>query len=306
MFLTFIPSNGPICLSKCVCCVLFPARFVPMPSLQWALLSPGVRAEASRYLYRPNSWGPPSQSSEGWAERLSWKLQVKPSVGNVSLFPLFFLLSSSSPSLVFLPWVSRAVRVRSCSARVSWTARQTRLIWISCYIIFSFLSAPQPMFLPHFSSLKQTVFPRFQLKSWLFRTEQERLIFPPTAPQHILSFCCAGQSRPAVAKLSFLCFFPFLPLCGSCGACPILWISTLWSSLLTALPVTYFILSSLHSYHILSPPSWRPLSAFPLVKRSGGKRQSGLSIPPSVQGPSHSQTSHHRHAELTRGEEILT
>ncbi len=89
MFLTFIPSNGPICLSKCVCCVLFPARFVPMPSLQWAPLSPGVRVEASRYLYRPNSWGPPSQSSEGWVEKLSWKLQVKPSVGNVSLFPLF-------------------------------------------------------------------------------------------------------------------------------------------------------------------------------------------------------------------------
>lgn len=87
MFLTFIPSNGPICLSKCVCCVLFPARFVPMPSLQWAPLSPGVRAEASRYLYRPNSWGPPSQSSERWVEELSWKLQVKPSVGNVSLSP---------------------------------------------------------------------------------------------------------------------------------------------------------------------------------------------------------------------------
>lgn len=69
MFLTFIPSNGPICLSKCVCCVLFPARFVPMPSLQWAPLSPGVRAEASRYLYRLNSWGPPSQSSEGMRGR---------------------------------------------------------------------------------------------------------------------------------------------------------------------------------------------------------------------------------------------
>lgn len=76
MFLTFILSNGPICLSKCVCCVLFPARFVPMPSLRWAPLSPGVWAEASRYLYRPNSWGPPSQSSEGWVEKLSWKLQV--------------------------------------------------------------------------------------------------------------------------------------------------------------------------------------------------------------------------------------
>lgn len=65
MFLTFIPSNGPICLSKCVCCVLFPARFVPMLSLQWAPFSPGVRTEASRYLYRLNSWGPPSQRRVG-------------------------------------------------------------------------------------------------------------------------------------------------------------------------------------------------------------------------------------------------
>lgn len=81
MFPTFISSNGPICLSKCVCCVLFPAQFVPMPSLQWAPLSPGVRTEASCYLYRLNSWGPPSQRSRGWGEKLSWKVQVKPSVG---------------------------------------------------------------------------------------------------------------------------------------------------------------------------------------------------------------------------------
>lgn len=133
MFLTFIPSNGPICLSKCVCCVLFPARFVPMPSLQWAPLSPGVWAEASRYLYRPNSWGPPSQSSAGWLEKLSWKLQVKPSVGNVSLFPLFYSLVLLSV-ICLHPMGVQSGQVRLCSAQVNWTARQTSLTCLSSHL----------------------------------------------------------------------------------------------------------------------------------------------------------------------------
>lgn len=122
MFPTFIPSNGPICLSKCVCCVLFPARFVPMPSLRWARFLPGgVGAKASRYLYRRNSWGPPSQSGQGWLEKLSQELQVKPSVGNFSLFslslstPLSFFFSISAVFLmssVFLSWVSGSGQVR--------------------------------------------------------------------------------------------------------------------------------------------------------------------------------------------------
>lgn len=57
-----------------------------------------------------------------------------------------------------------------------------------------------------FFSLKHILLPCFQLKGWLFWTEQERLIFPPIVPCHILSFCCTGQSRPAVAELRFLCF----------------------------------------------------------------------------------------------------
>lgn len=32
------------------------------------------------------------EGSGGWVENLSWKLQVKPTVGNVSLFPLSFFL----------------------------------------------------------------------------------------------------------------------------------------------------------------------------------------------------------------------
>lgn len=124
MYLTFIPSNGPICLSKCVCCALFPAWFVPLPSLQWAPLSPGVQAEASRYLYRPNSWGPPSQSSEGWrvgggVEKLSWKLQVKPSVGNVSLLPYFFSLNLFSFSPFFFSQRPGQVMLNQTSGQIS-------------------------------------------------------------------------------------------------------------------------------------------------------------------------------------------
>lgn len=43
----------------------------------------------------------------GWVEKLSWKLQVKPSVGNVSLFSFFLTLLFSSSSFVFLPRVPR-------------------------------------------------------------------------------------------------------------------------------------------------------------------------------------------------------
>lgn len=48
MYLMFILSDGPICLSKCVCCVLFPAWFVPKPFL-WAPFSP-EEVWATRYL----------------------------------------------------------------------------------------------------------------------------------------------------------------------------------------------------------------------------------------------------------------
>ena len=48
------------------------------------------------------------------------------------------------------------------------------------------------------------------------------------------------------------------------------------------------------------------LSFFPHVDCSGGKTELSLSILPSVQGLCRSQTSHHRRAELMRGEEILT
>lgn len=82
-----------VCQNVYVVCFFRPDLFPCLPSNEPH--SPrGSEPKASRYLYRPNSWGPPSQSSEGWLEKLSWKLQVKPSVGNVSLFiPLVFFLS---------------------------------------------------------------------------------------------------------------------------------------------------------------------------------------------------------------------
>lgn len=64
---------------------------------------------------------------EGWVEKLTWKLQVNPSVGNVSLFTLFFPLSSSSPSVSFSQGCPRIGQVRSCTDHISCTAQQTSL-----------------------------------------------------------------------------------------------------------------------------------------------------------------------------------
>lgn len=162
MFITFIPSNGPICLSKCVCCVLFPARFVPMPSLRWVPLSPGVGAEASRYLYRLNSWGPPSQSSEGWVEIIMeaskrWKFL------SVLSFILFFKLSFL-PHRYFSPgcpeWPGQA---GFSSGQLD---HQTKLIWVSFVIPFAFLfiQSPTDVFSPF--SLSEILFPIKLLCVW--------------------------------------------------------------------------------------------------------------------------------------------
>lgn len=74
----------------------------------------------------------------------------------------------------------------------------------------------------------------------------------PTALQHILFFCCAGQSRPAVTKLSFLYFLPFLLLCGSSGACPIVNLNPLKFSLhYSSLHLCQTVFTPLRfSYHI--------------------------------------------------------
>lgn len=173
MFRTFIPSNGPICLSKCVCCVLFPARFVPVPSLQWAPRSPGVRAKASRYLYRPNSWGPPSQSREMRGQGDGWRiyhgnfrLNQPLEMSLCSLF-LFLFFNSLFLSFICVSLLGSQVLARPVCVQVSWTAGQTSLtntlfhfpspfyVFFISPLDFCFFSfSPQLMFLPPPSQLK--------------------------------------------------------------------------------------------------------------------------------------------------------
>lgn len=168
MFRTFIPSNGPICLSKCVCCVLFPARFVPVPSLQWAPHSPGVRAKASRYLYRPNSWGPPSQSREMRGQGDGWRiyhgnfrLNQPLEMSLCSLFLFLFFFNSLFLSFICFSLLGSQVLARPVCVQVSWTAGQTSLtntlfhfpspfyvFFISRFDFCFFSFSPQLMFLP--------------------------------------------------------------------------------------------------------------------------------------------------------------
>lgn len=70
MFPAFIPSNGPICLSKSVCCVLFPARFVPMPSLQWAPLSPGGWSRSLTLFIQTEQLGPSQPKQWGMGREI--------------------------------------------------------------------------------------------------------------------------------------------------------------------------------------------------------------------------------------------
>lgn len=148
-----------VCQKVYVVCFFWPDLFPCLLSNEPR--SPlGVGAEASRYLYSPNSWGPPSQSSEGWVEKLSWKLQVKPSVWNVSLFPLLYSLVILSV-ICLSPRGVQSGQVRSCSAQVSRTARQTSLIYFTVFVIFLvfslFLHSATDVFTPF--SLSHTFFP---------------------------------------------------------------------------------------------------------------------------------------------------
>lgn len=114
------PAMVPyVCQNVYVVCFFRPDLFPCLPSDEPGFSPGGSEPKASRYLYRRNSWGPPSQSGQGWLEKLSQKLQVKPSVGNFSLFSLspsvyFFLYISAVflVSSVFLSWVSGSGQVR--------------------------------------------------------------------------------------------------------------------------------------------------------------------------------------------------
>lgn len=65
-------------------------------------------------------------------ENLSWKLQVKPTVGNVSLFPLSFpFFNSLFLSFICLSLLGSQVLARPVCVQVSWTAGQTSLTNLS-------------------------------------------------------------------------------------------------------------------------------------------------------------------------------
>lgn len=213
-----------VCQNVYVVCFFRPDLFTCLPSNEPRSPS-GSEPKASRYLYRPNSWGPPSQSSEGWLEKLSWKLQVKPSVGNFSLFiPLVFFslfffssLQSSSPSFVFLSWVSTVAKSGRVQFRSAGPPCRRHIFW-SSFVILCTLSYLVFFFTP---SATDDFHPILLLRNTL------RSPAPDFSPLQLcintfLSLCCAGQSRPAGAELSFLCSFAFLLLRGSCGAHPLL------------------------------------------------------------------------------------
>lgn len=124
------------------------------------------------------------------------------------------------------------VLVRSWSCRVIPAARtnitqplESHFLFNPSFYLFVYFCVFSFSLLPMFS-LPQTHFlsPLSMKELNCFGRSEKKAIFPPTALEHILLLCYAGQSRPAVAKLSFLCFFSlFLPpqLCSSCGACPV-------------------------------------------------------------------------------------
>lgn len=225
----------------------------------------------------------------------------------MSLFYLFY-------SLVFLFVIDQSGQVRSCSAQVSWAAGQKSLTWISFIILLaiSYLSPCSFLFFihsatdvfPYVSSLEHTFFLHFQLKSCFGLNKKGWFSLQP----RLNTFCpFVRWTKPTCCcKTELFVFPPFssplkpvlIVLYCEPQPCEVLLLPSLISSCLhfTSLHFT-LIIFSLHC-------SALSFSSCELLRRE--ERDSGLSIVPSVQGPSHSQTSHHTHAELMRGEEILT
>lgn len=153
----------------------------------------------------------------GWVEKLSWKLQVKPSVGCVSLFPFFcFTLSSSSPSFSFSPGCpERPGQVKLSSGHLHCLTNITHS-FESCFtspsshffialLIFNslcswcfFLFLSDTRFLSH-----------FQLKSLLFWTEYKKVDFPSNcASTHFVLLL--RRTKPACCyKTELFVFFSF-------------------------------------------------------------------------------------------------
>lgn len=137
------PAMVPyVCQNVYVVCSFRPDLFPCLPSNEPGFSLGGSEPKASRYLYRRNSWGPPSQSGQGWLEKLSQKLQVKPSVGNFSLFSPSLSLSSfylaSLPRVISLPLLA----VQQWPGQAAFTLGQ-----LDCCALTTFFFSPP---LPHF------------------------------------------------------------------------------------------------------------------------------------------------------------
>lgn len=206
----------------------------------------------------------------------------------MSLCSLFFTLSSSSPSFVFLPEVSRVARSGCVQLRSAGPPDKHLHSFISISLLslwsFLFFFTLQLMFLPYFPSHTHFLSPSFQLKSWLFWTKQERLIyiyiyiFFPSNSAWTQFVLLLHQTKPTCCCKTEL--FVFLLLYGSCGACPIVNLNPVklcprCLSLHLFHPV---VTSLLFSYLVFSRLFCPPISAFPHVNCSGGKRMAGLSM----------------------------
>lgn len=213
----------------------------------------------------------------------------------MSVCSLFFTLSSY-PSFVLLPWVSRVTKSGCVQLRSAGPLdKHYSPFWILFAIPFaiSYLSPCSFLFFihsatkvfPNFSSLKHTFFRHWLNKKSRFSLQLLFNAFCPFVAQDKAdlllqnwAFCVSSLFSMAPVVLVLYC---------EPQPCDVL-SSLLFPSLISfCLHFSSLIISSLN----------RPLSAF--LHRSGC---SGRSMVPSVQGSFHSQTSHHRHAELTRGE----
>lgn len=193
----------------------------------------------------------------GWVEKLLWKLQVKPSVRNVSLFTFFFFLDSFVflSVIFFLPWVSTELpgqaRIRSAAPsdkHQSFESCVTSLY--SLFFIALFICVCVCVFNSLcswcFSSLTHTFSPCFQLKQLAVLDRTRKVDFPLQLRSNTFcSFVAPDKADLLLQNWAFCISFPFF--CSVAPVVPVLlWTSILWSSLFTALRFTYVSLSSLH------------------------------------------------------------
>lgn len=236
----------------------------------------------------------PSQPKQRWVggrgEKLSWKLQVKPSVWNVSMFTLFSVSSLLLRHLSHLPWVRR---VAGSGQPKHWT-KHLSLIWILCGFPF-FLDFFFSLQLSLSSLFEHTSSPQLQLKSWPFYNLTRKLHFLSSRNStHLVlllrwtKLTCCGKTELFVLRS----FYSALLL--------LWWLSYCELQPVTAVPASHSPLSFTHfSRQALL------LVTDELRNISGGKENSLQFIDGAVTlRPS--WMPHHRRAELMRVEYILT